>query len=379
MKLQRICIIGDGLTGLTAALALKKLNIQIHLFGNFLNKKKINDNRVTAISPSNYDFLFKFLNPKKKNLFNAIKKVDLYHEQKNEYFNFLNFENEGKNVMYITKNNLLKKTIIQNLKKQKNLKIIKKSIKDINTTNSTISTNNSKSFYDLILLCGGRNSVLARKLMGNREIKNDKNEIALTTIVKHKSNIITSKQFFLKEGPLAILPLDKNKFSLVWSVKKNDYIIKNIKNSLKQKLKKILKLNKEIKLSKISFFPISFNLNTNFTKRNVLILGEGSYNIHPIAGQGFNLILRDISKLLDEIKHNLNLGLQLKDSSILEEFSNSRKPENLLFGLGISVINSFFMYKHISPVAKELILRDIDKFKFLKSLNLKISDKGIFK
>jgi hypothetical protein len=37
------------------------------------------------------------------------------------------------------------------------------------------------------------------------------------------------------------------------------------------------------------------------------------------------------------------------------------------------------MYKHISPVAKELILRDIDKFKFLKSLNLKISDKGIFK
>ena len=66
MKLQRICIIGDGLTGLTAALALKKLNIQIHLFGNFLNKKKINDNRVTAISPSNYDFLFKFLNPKKK-------------------------------------------------------------------------------------------------------------------------------------------------------------------------------------------------------------------------------------------------------------------------------------------------------------------------
>ena len=236
MKLQRICIIGDGLTGLTAALALKKLNIQIHLFGNFLNKKKINDNRVTAISPSNYDFLFKFLNPKKKNLFNAIKKVDLYHEQKNEYFNFLNFENEGKNVMYITKNNLLKKTIIQNLKKQKNLKIIKKSIKDINTTNSTISTNNSKSFYDLILLCGGRNSVLARKLMGNREIKNDKNEIALTTIVKHKSNIITSKQFFLKEGPLAILPLDKNKFSLVWSVKKNDYIIKNIKNSLKQKL-----------------------------------------------------------------------------------------------------------------------------------------------
>ena len=379
MKLQRICIIGDGLTGLTAALALKKLNIQIHLFGNFLNKKKINDNRVTAISPSNYDFLFKFLNPKKKNLFNAIKKVDLYHEQKNEYFNFLNFENEGKNVMYITKNNLLKKTIIQNLKKQKNLKIIKKSIKDINTTNSTISTNNSKSFYDLILLCGGRNSVLARKLMGNREIKNDKNEIALTTIVKHKSNIITSKQFFLKEGPLAILPLDKNKFSLVWSVKKNDYIIKNIKNSLKQKLKKILKLNKETKLSKISFFPISFNLNTNFAKRNVLILGEGSYNIHPIAGQGFNLILRDISKLLDEIKHNLNLGLQLKDSSILEEFSNSRKPENLLFGLGISVINSFFMYKHISPVAKELILRDIDKFKFLKSLNLKISDKGIFK
>ena len=58
---ERICIAGDGLTGLTAALVLGTLNIKVNLVGPNFNKK-FKDNRTTAISSSNYEFLLKFLN-----------------------------------------------------------------------------------------------------------------------------------------------------------------------------------------------------------------------------------------------------------------------------------------------------------------------------
>ena len=56
MKNQKICIIGDGLAGLTTALVLKNLDLDIDLF--YKKKFKVKkDNRTTAISPSNYKFL----------------------------------------------------------------------------------------------------------------------------------------------------------------------------------------------------------------------------------------------------------------------------------------------------------------------------------
>ena len=156
-------------------------------------------------------------------------------------------------------------------------------------------------------------------MVGKRFIENNYDEIAFTTIVKHKSKINGSKQYFLKEGPLAILPVNQNQFSLIWSVSKK-YNLNNINFLIKDKLKKILKFEKKYEISEIDFFPISFKLNINFSRKNVLILGEGSYNIHPVAGQGFNLILRDIKKLYEEIDKYLNLGLQLKDSSIFSKY-----------------------------------------------------------
>ena len=62
----------------------------------------------------------------------------------------------------------------------------------------------------------------------------------------------------------------------------------------------------------------------------------------------------------------------------MNKFVNSRKPENLLFGLGINLTNKFFRYNKANNFLKEIILKDIDKFKYLKKVGLKISDKGIF-
>ncbi len=99
---------------------------------------------------------------------------------------------------------------------------------------------------------------------------------------------------------MAILPFSKNYFSIVWSLNKKFYEnnSKKIKEFVEYKLLEILKSKKKsITVSNIQSYPISLNLKRQYYHKNILILGEGIHSIHPVAGQGFNLVLRDIKKL----------------------------------------------------------------------------------
>jgi len=73
----------------------------------------------------------------------------------------------------------------------------------------------------------------------------------------------------------------------------------------------------------------------------------------------------------------LKLGLLIKDSFILEDFYNSRKPENNLFGIGINFTNIFFKNKKYFSLLKKGILTNISKFSFIKKISQSVSDRGI--
>ena len=373
---QKICIVGDGLTGLTTAIVLGKLNIKVELIApNF--KKRTNDKRTTAISQSNYNFLIEFLGKNIENLFWPCKKIDLYHETSNINKNFMSFEDQGRNLMYVIENKKLKNFLKKEINKNNNIKIINKKMKRIDARTSQVFFEKKRQFYDLIFLCVGKKSNMIDNLIGKRYVQNDTKEVAITTVVKHKQKILNARQYFFKEGPLAILPLSNNSFSLVWSLNRN-FDIKNIGDLITKKLRTILNKSKRFNFSKIHSFPISLRFNVNSKKNNILVLGEGSHNIHPIAGQGYNLILRDIKALHNEIQNFLSIGMQLKESQILNNFVNTRKPENFIFGFGIDLINRFFNENKIPVSFRSVILKDIDQFKFLKKLSLNLSNRGIF-
>ena len=201
----------------------------------------------------------------------------------------------------------------------------------------------------------------------------------MTAIIKHNAKIENVSQFFLKEGPLAILPFQKKVFSIVWSVSSVFFNInkKNIKKILYKKLRILLKTKNIKNVVNIRSFPINLNLKTKYFKKNVLILGDGLHTVHPMAGQGFNLVLRDIKKLKELMSKTLKLGLLIKDSFILKDFYNARKPENNLFGFGINLTNIFFKdNKYFLPLKKG-ILNNISKFSFIKKISQSVSDRGI--
>ena len=119
MKKQKICIVGDGLSGLMAALALNKLEgLEVHLISR--KNKHSKDRRTTAISVSNYDFFYKVIEKIDKKLFWPSKKIDLFYETKDQNMNFLNFNEENKNLMYVFENDKIKELLIKEIKKKKN-------------------------------------------------------------------------------------------------------------------------------------------------------------------------------------------------------------------------------------------------------------------
>jgi len=373
---QKICIIGNGLTGLTAALILGKLNLDVHLIAA-PDKKRRRDIRTTAISENNYKSLINFIGHKYSKIFFESKEIDLYKEYSKEIKHFMNLSNKNKNLMFLFQNEILKKLIQRKINTYKNLKIFFKKVSEIDVEKSKVFFGNKNFNYDAIFVCTGSKSEIIQKLFGDRFIERKTDEIALTSIVNHNSNIVNAKQFFLKEGPMAILPLSKNKFSFVWSVG-SKFKNKNAAPIITKKLKEILKIQSDLRISKVDCFPISFKFRLSSNKKNILVLGEGSYNVHPVAGQGFNLILRDIFYLNSKINEYIKNGIQIKDSLFIDEYLKQRKPENLLFGLGINFINNFFKFNKITEPIKKVILKDINKFNILKDISLRVSNKGIF-
>ena len=378
--MQKICIIGDGMSGLIAAAILGQENIKIDLYSSKEKKiKSKKDNRTTAISENNYKYLLNKFNLQSSKFFWPSKEVNLFYENDNQIKNFLNLKEQNENLMYIFKNNQFIRIINRVILKNKKIKIVKKKIDKVDFSNGSILVKKQKFSYDLIVLCAGINSDLYKKITINRNIEKNYKEVAITTTIKHRSDIKNARQYFLNEGPLAILPFSNNSFSVVWSINATffDENYKIIKNLLKSKIQTILDKIKISSIDNINSYPLYLNLKTNYFKKNVLILGDGLHAVHPLAGQGFNLVIRDVKKLSELISRTVKLGILISNSNILKDFFNSRKPENNILGLGVNLTNMFFKNnKYFSPL-RNILLENVKNFDFVKKLSKQISNKGI--
>ncbi len=143
----------------------------------------------------------------------------------------------------------------------------------------------------------------------------------------------------------------------------------------KSKISNILNIKHNIQITNTQSYPLKLNLKTKYFNKNILILGEGLHAMHPIAGQGFNLILRDIKKLQEILKYYSRIGISFKNSFALNDFYEQRKPENIIFSLGVDATHAFFKQnKYLDPF-KEIILKNIGKNNVIKKQFNKLSKK----
>ena len=319
---MRVCILGNGLSSLTLAKSLVNQKIYVDI----LYSKKtysVNKTRTIGISKSNVEFFNeKIINIEK--IIHKLNKIEIYSDNL-EKQKLINFENNNDYLFSIVKNYKLQEVLEKTLFNNKYFRKINRN-KKINYLMD----------YDLIFNTD-YNHPITKKYF-NKKIEKKYNSVAYTTILKHEkiSNRV-AVQIFTINGPLAFLPVSDNETSVVYSINnrlKSELEINKLINNynFKYNLKKINKIN--------TFELRGLSLRSYFHK-NILAFGDLLHKIHPLAGQGFNMTIRDINIISKIIRNKIYLGLPL-DCSINSEFEKLTKHKNFIFSSGIDLIHEFF-------------------------------------
>ena len=355
-----ICIIGNNLSALTLAKALVKQNIFVDVLHDKKNSSVIKT-RTISISKSNTDYLNDNVINIDKFLW-KLKKIEIFSDNLKKQ-KLIDFRKNHEHIFSIFKNYEFYQLLEHHLSNNKFFKS-----KFLTSKNLSLIDN-----YDLVINCDP-SSPISKKYFSKNIVKNYYSN-AYTTIITHKKILNdTAVQIFTNKGPLAFLPISNTQTSIVYSIpisenlKKND--IKRIiqDKNFRYKIKKIESIN--------TFQLKSLNLRTYYNN-NILAFGDMLHKIHPLAGQGFNMTVRDIKILVNIIKNKFDLGLPI-DKSVNIEFENDSKFKNFIFSSGIDLIYEFFNFeRNLKSKYLSKSVQLINKNSKINKIFKKIADKGI--
>ena len=320
---MNICLLGNNLTNLVLANILLNKKINVDIISQTNSSLLTNTVRTIAISNENY----KFLGENIKGISNLgwpTEKIKIYSD-KNKSSELFEFKNKNQKNFY-----LLKYSTLYNLMKKNRF------LKFINLKNYNFDIIKKRN-YDLIIN-SEQNNLITKKYFQKKIEKNYKS-LAHTAIINHKKveNKI-AKQIFTEKGPIAFLPLSNNQTSIVFS-NNSTKLINRL--SLLQIINKYNRQYKITKISEVESVGIKFLVLRDYIFKNILSFGDLIHKVHPLAGQGFNMTIRDIKSLVNILDENIKLGID--DGEIIaQKFQKKNKHLNFIYGLGIDTINTFF-------------------------------------
>ncbi|MDX5351116.1 MAG: FAD-dependent monooxygenase [Paracoccaceae bacterium] len=199
----------------------------------------------------------------------------------------------------------------------------------------------------LLVGCDGRGSGVAARA-GIKRVGWGYGQTALVTAIRHeKDHMGVAQQFFMPSGPLAILPLKGGHHSsIVWS--ETDEVAAAIQalpdaeylEALRPRFGDFLG---EISLAGARFtYPLSLSLAEHFVAPRVALVGDAAHGVHPIAGQGLNLGLRDVAALAEVLILAKRRGEDVGSPVALEEYQRWRRFDATALALGMDAVNRVF-------------------------------------
>lgn len=224
---------------------------------------------------------------------------------------------------------------------------------------------------ELIAAADGKNSPL-REAAGVRTIKWSYPQIGIVATVRHeKPHRGVAVEHFLPAGPFAILPMTGNRSSIVWTERAD----------LAPKLLKLddAAFHSELAsrfgdfLGAISVegprwsYPLSFLHAETYVAPRLVLVGEAAHVIHPIAGQGLNMGIRDTAALAECLVDGRRLGLDLADAGVLARYERWRRFDNTALAGVTDGLNRLFS-NSVAPVrlARDLGLAAVGQVPPLK-------------
>ena len=360
-----ILIAGDGIVA----------NLLIHLLGknNFntyqvSKKSKKSHNRVFAITPANYLWLITVgLDQEILSQAHPIKKIKLFEGHSNQSIHMDAIESNKNILAYMIQESDLVDAISKLNSKAKTINVIN----NIENKFDQIELDGEK--YKNFDLCIFTDQQRKQDLETNFEFhKKEFNQTAITFNLKFAvGSDDTAYQFFFDDSTLAILPFSKDEVSIVWSCQNK--LHKELQEKSRNKFLEIFLprtnyLYKPVAgITNQTSFPLSMSVSDTLHTKRFLIMGDAAHKIHPMAGQGLNLGLRDLRAFqlaLSERKSD-DIGL----NNFLKKYQRKRLRDIKEFSFLTNQLNNLFL--NDNDYIKKLIAKGfafIDKSKFIKSI-----------
>lgn len=364
-------IYGGGISSEIAALALAKNNFNVCYVKN-QTIQKTESNLVTFLSSGSVNYLCSIIDdPLEFNKFTDIEKISCRLASIKDGSS-ITFDNEPNSTMgKILPNTIISGQLAKSLKENKNIDILlkTKSIRKKTHSNKvSIVIDEQKEIFARVLIL----SVNDENLLEQNNIKfifQDLKQTAFSINVKgefKKQN--HAFQIFTSSGPLAFLPYSHNQASLVWSLKNDTKELNYEKSELESKVNDYFE--KEIgalKIENIETHKLNFLYAKKLYHGNTVLMGNIAHNIHPIAGQGLNLSIKDISLFVEVILKYTSLGYEVNNRMAFKEFDQLRKIDNAAYSFGTLALDKILKSKNtFLSMFANMGIKILDKNNLLK-------------
>ncbi|CAH0400455.1 unnamed protein product [Chilo suppressalis] len=397
-----IIIAGGGMVGCTLACALGKnsvmSNLKILLLEGSPNQtyqlKPEYSNRVVALNQNTKSLMnsLKIWRHIEKARLQPVRYMQVWDACSDALISFSSSDILDDDIAYIVENDLLlhavntelASTEIENLKIVYGAKIsdyqLSKSDNKTATENIVKMSNGDVYACELLIGADGANSAV-RKAMGVQYLSwnYDQMGVVATLHLAEETENTTAWQRWLPTGPVALLPLDNSRSSLVWSVWQdeakrllklsdeefvdavNDALWKQYPRSkgveacvswMSSCLRKaglpdgaVRQLPpsvRHITAGSRAAFPLGFGHSVRYIAPGVALVGDAAHRVHPLAGQGVNLGFGDVKDLTDLLADAIYTGYEITHHSWLEKYESSRQRHNVPTQIAVDALHRLY-------------------------------------
>ena len=225
----------------------------------------------------------------------------------------------------------------------------------------------------LVVAAEGRRSTL-REAAGIKLVAWDYEQTGIVVTVSHeRAHGGRAVQHFLPSGPFVILPLTGNRSCITWSEKSHEArrILALDDQSFLGEVGKRFggKLGRVALTGRRASWPLSMHLARSFIAPRLALIGDTAHGVHPIAGQGLNLGLRDVAALAEVVAEAMRVGLEPGNDETLRQYERWRRFDSTLSTFAFDGLNRLFSNDWaVVRAARDVGLGIVDRLPLVKRM-----------
>ena len=373
-----IAIIGLGITSKLTALALASEHRKVKIFEQS-NSITNTSNLVTFFSQNSINFLtelgiedlinesmpIKEISCSKLEQYKSAKKFQIHFKEKNSK------DEMGRIII----NNSLNKSLDNQIKKNKNIIILNDtSVSEYKHqgANTKLILNNGEEIITHILIIADKKSNLINENFNNNQLKKELHQTSIVMNVK-TNTCGHAYQFFTNKGALAFLPINEKLASVIWSLDNTAPELNYDIETISEKINEIfISVTGKLEVMDIKKYKLNFEYAKKIISKSIILMGDAAHSLHPIAGQGLNLAIKDIIALKGKIEHFKYLGYSLGNEIILSEFQSERQTDNAIFTFATNYLDEIFKNRSfLINTISDFGLISVNRSNFIKNKIIK--------